>query len=585
MTTERHRKQPNAAINNGGQLGSPNGLKIIPIGGLGEIGKNTMAIMYGNDMILVDAGLAFPSEDMLGVDIVLPDISFIKEHASKLKALLITHGHEDHIGGVPQILREVDCPVIYGPALALGLLEEKFKEYGLEDRTVMRQVRPRQIVKVGCFNVQFIRCTHSIADSFSLIIHTPVGAVVHTGDFKFDFTPVDGEQYDIASLAAAAEDGILALLSDSTNTERAGHTPSERSVWKKLDEVFANAKKRIIVTTFASNVHRIRQILQAAIKYDRKVAILGRSMLNLANISRELGYMTFPDGLIIRVEETVNLPHDKVVILTTGSQGEPLSALSRIARDEHKQIKIARGDTVIVSATPIPGNERSIANTINKLFVRGAEVIYGRDSGVHVSGHACREEQKLMINLCKPKYFIPIHGEFRMLVKHAELAVECGVARENTFVLENGDVLELRKDGGAKIGSIDAGIVLIDSNGSWEIHWQTVEERLLLAEDGVVNIVLTLTKERDIVAGPDISIRGLILPRGVLPEDFINQLKVDVTEILQNKAVLSKLSGDDLRQYVLGAINKHFAQNMKLTPLVQLLIQEVSFSRNNIPAR
>lgn len=584
MTPERSRKQPNVAPNNGGQLGSANGLKIIPIGGLGEIGKNTMAIMYGNDMILVDAGLAFPSEDMLGVDIVLPDISFIKEHAGKLRALLITHGHEDHIGGVPQILREVDVPVIYGPALALGLLEEKFKEYGLEDRTVMRQVRPRQTVKVGCFTVQFIRCTHSIADSFSLIIHTPVGALVHTGDFKFDFTPVDGEQYDIASLVAAAEEGILALLSDSTNTERAGHTPSERSVWKKLDEVFANAKKRIIVTTFASNVHRIRQILQAAIKYDRKVAILGRSMLNLANISRELGYMTFPDGLLIRVEETVNLPRDKVVILTTGSQGEPLSALSRIARDEHKQIKIERGDTVIVSATPIPGNERSIANTINKLFVRGAEVIYGRDSGVHVSGHACREEQKLMINLCKPKYFIPIHGEYRMLVKHADLAVECGVARENTFVLENGDVLELRKDGGQRIGTIDAGIVLIDSNGSWEIHWQTVEERLLLAEDGVVNIVLTLTKERDIVAGPDISIRGLILPRGVLPEDFINQLKTDVTEILQNKAALTKLSGEDLRQYVLGAINQHFALKLKATPLVQLLIQEVSFSRNNIPA-
>jgi ribonuclease J len=583
VSTERTAKQ--GVGNSGGQLGSPNGLKIVPIGGLGEIGKNTMAIMYGNDMILVDAGLAFPSEDMLGVDIVLPDISFIKEHSSKLRALLITHGHEDHIGGVPQILRDVDVPVIFGPALALGLLEEKFKEYGVEDRTVLRQVRPRQTVKAGCFSIQFIRCTHSIADSFSLIIHTPVGTVVHTGDFKFDFTPVDGEQYDIASLTAAAEDGILALLSDSTNTERAGHTPSERSVWKKLDEVFANAKKRIIVTTFASNVHRIRQIIQAAIKYDRKVAILGRSMLNLATISRELGHMTFPDGLIIRVDETVNLPLDKVVILTTGSQGEPLSALSRIARDEHKQIKIARGDTVIVSATPIPGNERSIANTINRLFVRGAEVIYGRDSGVHVSGHACREEQKLMINLCKPKFFVPIHGEFRMLVKHAELATECGVPKENTFVLENGDVLELRKDGGQKIGAIDAGVVLIDSNGSWEIHWQTVEERLLLAEDGVVNIVLTLSKDREVVAGPDISIRGLILPRGVLPEDFLSRLKEDVLDILKNKTVLSKLQGDDLRQYVLGAINKHFAQNLRSTPLVQLLIQEVSFSRKNIPAR
>jgi ribonuclease J len=471
-------------------LGAQNSLKIIPLGGLGEIGKNTMAIMYGDDMMLVDAGLAFPSEDMLGVDIVLPDISFLKEHQSKLKGLAVTHGHEDHIGGVPNIVRAVDLPVIYGPALALGLLEEKFKEEGLEGRTIMRQVRPRQQVKIGCFNVQFIRCTHSIADSYSLIIRTPIGTLVHTGDFKFDFTPVDGEQYDIASLTAAAEEGILLLMSDSTNTEREGYTPSERSVWKKLDEVFANAKKRIIVTTFASNVHRIRQILQAAVKYDRKVAILGRSMLNLADISRTLGYMTFPDGLLMKVDEVSQLPPEKVVVLTTGSQGEPLSALSRIARDEHKQIKVQPGDTVIVSATPIPGNERSIANTINNLFMRGAEVIYGRDAGVHVSGHACREEQKLMINLCKPKFFMPIHGEYRMLVKHAQLATECGVEADNTFVMENGDVLELFKDRGQKLPRIKSGIILIDSNGSWEIDAQTVEERMTLAQDGVVNVAV-----------------------------------------------------------------------------------------------
>jgi ribonuclease J len=557
------------------QLGSPAGLKIIPLGGLGEIGKNTMAIMYGNDMILVDAGLAFPSEDMLGVDIVLPDISFLKENQAKLKALLITHGHEDHIGGVPQIVAAVDLPVIYGPALALGLLEEKFKEEGLEGRTVMRQVKPRQQVKVGCFTVQFIRCTHSIADSYSLIIHTPVGTLVHTGDFKFDFTPVDGELYDIASLTAAAEEGILLLMSDSTNTEREGYTPSERTVWKKLDEVFQNAQKRIIVTTFASNVHRVRQILQAAVKYDRKVAILGRSMLNLAGIARELGYMTFPDGLLMKVEEINQLPLDRVVILTTGSQGEPLSALSRIARDEHKQIKIVPGDTVIVSATPIPGNERSIANTINNLSIRGAEVIYGRDAGVHVSGHACREEQKLMINLCRPKFFMPLHGEYRMLVKHAELAVECGVAKENTFVMENGDVLELFKDKGQNIGRIKAGIILVDSNRSWRIDYQIVEERLLLADDGVVNIAITVGPEKQIIAGPDISMRGLLLPRNLSPDDFLEQLRNDVVELLSDRKTVAKLKGDDLRAFLLGAINKHFSENFRSTPLVQLLIQEV----------
>jgi ribonuclease J len=567
-------------------LGATNSLKIIPLGGLGEIGKNTMALMYGNDMMLVDAGLAFPSEDMLGVDIVLPDISFLKEHESKLKGLAVTHGHEDHIGGVPNIVGAVNLPVIYGPALALGLLEAKFKEEGLEDRTVMRRVKPRQRVKIGCFDVQFIRCTHSIADSYSLVIRTPVGAVVHTGDFKFDFTPVDGEQYDIASLAEAAEEGILCLLSDSTNTEREGYTPSERTVWKKLDEVFANAKKRIIVTTFASNVHRIRQIMQAAIKYDRRVAILGRSMQNLADISRELGYMKFPDGLLVRVEETPNLPLDKVVVLTTGSQGEPLSALSRIARDEHKQIKIQQGDTVIVSATPIPGNERSIANTINNLFLRGANVIYGRDAGVHVSGHACREEQKLMINICKPKFFMPVHGEYRMLVKHAQLATECGVPAENTFVMENGDVLELTKDKGQTLGRIKSGIILIDSIGSWEIDAQTVEERIALSQEGVVNVAVTLSPNKDVLAGPDVSIRGLLLPREVPPEDFLLQLKADITEIVNaERQQLQNLSRADLRHYLIGAINRHFQDTLKMRPLVQLLVQEVRKESDAITPR
>lgn len=558
-------------------LGAPNSLKIIALGGLGEIGKNTMAIMYGDDMMLVDAGLAFPSEDMLGVDIVLPDITFLKENQSKLKGLAITHGHEDHIGGVPHIVQNVELPVIYGPALALGLLEEKFKEEGLEGRTIMRAVKPRQQVKIGCFTVQFIRATHSIADAYSLVIRTPIGTIVHTGDFKFDFTPVDNEQYDIASLTAAAEEeGILLLMSDSTNTERPGYTPSERTVWKKLDEVFANAKKRIIVTTFASNVHRIRQIMQAAIKYERKVAILGRSMLNLAGISRELGYMKFPDGLLIKVEEIPSYPPEKVVVLTTGSQGEPLSALSRIARDEHKQIKIQPGDTVIVSATPIPGNERSIANTINNLFMRGADVIYGRDAGVHVSGHACREEQKLMINLCKPKFFLPIHGEYRMLVQHAALATECGVAAENSFVIDNGEVLEIWKDRGEKTGKIKSGIILIDNNGSWEINSQTLEERLVLAQEGVVNVAITFAPNRQVLAGPDIAMRGLLLPRGVVPEDFLLQLKVDITELIKaENAQLAPLQGADLRSYLLGVVNKYFEESVKMRPLVQLLIQEV----------
>ncbi len=534
-----------------------------------------MAISYGNDMILVDAGLAFPSEEMLGVDLVLPDIGFLIENQDKLKGLVVTHGHEDHIGGIPFILKEMPIPVIYAPALAVGLLEGKLKEVGLSDRTVMRKVRPRQQVKIGCFTVEFVRCTHSIADSFSLIIHTPVGILVHTGDFKFDFTPVDGEQFDIASLAAAAEEGVLLLMSDSTNTEREGYTPSERTVWRKLNEVFSNAKQRIIVTTFASNVHRIRQVLQAALKYDRKVAILGRSMLNLAGIARELGYMTFPDGLLVPIDQVKNMPQDKVVILTTGSQGEPLSALTRIANDEHKQIKVIPGDTVIISATPIPGNERSVANTINELFLRGADVIYGRDAGVHVSGHACREEQKLMINICQPKVFMPIHGEYRMLVRHAELAAECGVAANNCFVLENGEVLELTKDKAQKAGRVKSGVILIDSSRAWQIDDQIVDERRHLAEDGLVTIGLSLDHKGSTLSNPEVAIRGLILPRGVPAEEFVLSIQKEVKSILSDRDRISKLSGEDLHAYLIGAINRYFVEKFKAKPLVQVVLHQI----------
>lgn len=550
-------------------------LKIIPLGGLGEIGKNTMAISYGDDIILVDAGLAFPSEDMLGVDLVLPEITYLVENQDKLRGLAITHGHEDHIGGIPFILKEIPIPMIYGPALAIGLLEGKLKEYGLSDRTALATVRPRQRVKIGCFEVEFIRCTHSIADSFSLIIRTPVGTLVHTGDFKFDFTPVDGEQFDIASLSNAAEEGILLLMSDSTNTERPGYTPSERTVWRRLNEVFSSAKQRIIVTTFASNVHRVRQVMRAAMRYDRKVAILGRSMLNLANIARELGYMSFPDGLLIPVEQVNDYPGDRVVILTTGSQGEPMSALTRIANDEHKQIKIIPGDTVVISATPIPGNERSVANTINALFLRGADVVYGRDSGVHVSGHACREEQKLMLNLTKPKFFMPIHGEYRMLVGHGELATECGVHPNNVFIMENGDVLEITRDKGRKADRVKAGIVLIDSNREWQLDSEIIEERRRLAEDGLVSVVVSLDDDRKILSGPDISIRGVILPRGVPAEELVLRVQDQVKGILKDRKTLGKLGADDIASYLKGALKHYFTKEMRAQPLVQVQVNHV----------
>lgn len=549
-----------------------NTLKIIALGGLGEIGKNTMVVSYGDDMILIDAGLAFPSEDMLGVDLVLPDIGFLIENCDKLRGLVVTHGHEDHIGGIPHILKEISIPVIYGPALALGLLEGKFNEYGVSDKTTLKSVRPRQRVRVGCFEIEFVRCTHSIADSYSLIIRTPVGTIIHTGDFKFDFTPVDGELFDIASLANAAEEGILLLMSDSTNTERPGFTPSERTVWHKLNEVFANARQRIIVTTFASNVHRIRQVLQAALKYDRRVAILGRSMLNFANIARDLGYMSFPDGLLIPVELVNELPVDRVVILTTGSQGEPMSALTRIANDEHKQIRVVPGDTVVISATPIPGNERLVANTINALFLRGADVVYGRDSGVHVSGHACREEQKLMLNICKPKFFMPIHGEYRMLVRHAALAVECGVHPDNVFVMENGEVLEIIKDRCRKSERVKSGLVLIDQNREWQLDEEIIKQRRHLAEDGLITVVALLDETHKVVGGPDVFIRGVILPRGVPAEEFVIKVQEKVKDVLSNQKSVQNLNERDLGDFLQGALSRYFETEMKTQPLVQIQV-------------
>jgi len=550
-------------------------VKVIPLGGLGEIGKNTMVLSCGEDIILIDAGLGFPSDDMPGVDLVLPDLTYLIENKKSIEALMITHGHEDHIGGIPNLLKNVTVKDIYGPALALGILEGKLREYGLEGLTNLHKVHPRQRVQAGCFNVEFVRCTHSIADSFSLVIRTPVGNIVHTGDFKFDFTPVDGEQFDIASLTAAAQEGVLLLMSDSTNTERPGFTPSERTVWKKLSEVFANAKGRIIVTTFASNMHRIRQVLEVAMQYDRQVAILGRSMLNIADLGRQLGYMKYPDGLLVTADGVNNLAPDKVVILTTGSQGEPLSALSRIANNEHKQIKIRPGDTVVISSTPIPGNERSVANTINALSVRGAEVIYGRDAGVHVSGHGCQEEQKLMINLCRPKFFVPIHGEYRMLVKHTELAVECGIPEENTFVMENGEVLSLTAETGIKDGRVPAGIILIDSSRAWEINEQIIAERRDIARDGLVTIALTLSEDYSQIYSFDCNQKGLILLDNTKAEKITSQLESLVKSLLNKYKNRPSNQKSSCQVYLQAAIREFLTEKYKIEPFTQIVIHRL----------
>lgn len=484
-------------------------LKIIPLGGLHEIGKNTCVFEYGEDIILLDAGLAFPTDGMHGVNIVLPDTTYLRENRHKIKGMIVTHGHEDHIGGIAFHLKQFDIPVIYGPRLAMALLQGKLEEAGVAGATELRTVRPRDIVRLGAhFFVEFIRNTHSIADSFTVIIHTPIGAVVHTGDFKIDHTPVDGEHFDLQKLAEHGEKGILCLISDSTNSEIPGHTPSERSVFPNLDRVFSQAQGRLFVTTFASSVHRVNMILELAQKHNRIVSVVGRSMLNVIAHARNLGYIKCPDSLFQPLKSINSYPDEKVVILTTGSQGEPMAALSRIANQEHRQLKIRAGDTVVFSANPIPGNTISVVNIIDKLMIQGAKVIYGRDQGIHVSGHGCQEDQKLMLALTRPKFFLPVHGEHRMLVKHAQTAQSMGIPAENMLIINNGDVIELTPNSLRVSDKVPAGIELVD--GSGVVHAHVLEERQRLAEDGIVTVALSIDWQGQLLTQPAVHLRGVV---------------------------------------------------------------------------
>jgi len=486
-------------------------LKIIPLGGLHEIGKNTCVFEYADEIILLDAGLAFPTDGMHGVNIVLPDTTYLRENNHKIKGMIATHGHEDHIGGIAFHLKQFDIPVIYGPRLAMALLGDKLEEAGVADRTELRTVRPRDMVRIGkYFLVEYIRNTHSIADSFSVAIHTPLGVVIHTGDFKFDFTPVDGEFFDIQRLAEHGEKGVLCLISDSTNSEIPGHTPSERSVFPNLDRCFSQAEGRLLVTTFASSIHRISMLLELAKKHGRSVAILGRSMLNLIAHARNLGYIKCDDGLFVPLNQVNKLADNKALILTTGSQGELMAAMTRIARREHKQIQIRPGDTVVFSANPIPGNTIAVVNTIDKLMMQGAKVIYGRDKGIHVSGHGAQEDQKLMLALTKPKFFLPVHGEHRMLVKHSETAQSMGVPAENMVIINNGDVVELTQDSIRVAGKVKSGIELVDSSRSGVVHDRVLKERQQLAGDGIVTVAATVGLNGALMAKPEIHLRGVV---------------------------------------------------------------------------
>jgi ribonuclease J len=486
-------------------------LKIIPLGGLHEIGKNTCIFEYDDEIILLDAGLAFPTDGMHGVNIVLPDMTYVRENRHKIKGMIVTHGHEDHIGGIAFHLKQFEIPVIYGPRLALAMLEGKLEEAGVRDRTELRSVKPRDTVRIGKnFLVEYIRNTHSIADSFTVAIHTPLGVVIHTGDFKFDHTPVDGEHFDLQRLAEHGEKGVLCLLSDSTNSEIPGFTPSERSVYPNLDRAIAQASGRIFITTFASSVHRINMILELAKKHNRVVAVVGRSMLNLIAHARNLGYIKCEDSLLKPLNAIRNLPNEQVLILTTGSQGETMSAMTRIAKKEHQHIRIREGDTVVFSANPIPGNTIAVVNVIDKLMMQGAKVIYGRDKGMHVSGHGCQEDQKLMLSLTRPKFFVPVHGEHRMLVKHSETAQSVGVPKENMLLIDNGDVIELTANSLRVAGKVPAGLELVDISGSGMVSAKVLQERQKMAEEGLVTVAAAIDWNGKLMARPEIHLRGVV---------------------------------------------------------------------------
>ena len=486
-------------------------LKIIPLGGLHEVGKNITVFEYEDEIIVVDCGLSFPEDDMLGIDLVIPDISYLVKNQEKIKGMIITHGHEDHIGSIPYFLKQINIP-IYAPRLAVGLIKNKLEEHKLLRSTKLVEVVQGQTISLGkYFNVEFIRSTHSIPDSVMLAITTPVGTILHTGDFKMDYTPIDGKMMDLGRIAELGNQGILALMSDSTNAERKGFTMSESSVGEVFDKLFIHCTKRIVVATFASNVHRVQQIVNAAVKYGRKIAVCGRSMINMITTARELGYIDCPEDLFIDIDMIGTYNDEQLVIITTGSQGETMSALTRMAAGEHKKVKITPNDLVIISANPIPGNEKFVSKVIDDLMQIGAEVVYSALADVHVSGHACQEEQKLMIALTKPKYFIPVHGEYRQLMAHAETAASMGIQPKNILLMSNGRILEIDRDEAKFNGTVQSGRVLVDGLGVGDVGNVVLRDRQHLSQDGLIIIVLTMDSNTgEVVAGPDVISRGFV---------------------------------------------------------------------------
>ncbi|MCQ4087245.1 ribonuclease J [Saccharibacillus sp. JS10] len=550
-------------------------LTIFALGGVGEIGKNMYVVQYEDDIVVIDAGLKFPEEDMLGIDLVIPDISYLTENRDKVKAIIITHGHEDHIGGLPYVMKHLNVP-LYATKLTLGLIENKLREANLLGETKRILINADSELKLGSsLTATFFKTNHSIPDSVGVCIETPEGNVVHTGDFKFDHTPVNDEFADLQRMAEIGQKGVLALLSDSTNAEKPGFTPSERNVGVVLEEIFRKARQRVVVATFASNVHRIQQVVNAAIATDRKIVVIGRSMVNVVAIASELGYLEIPEGMIIEPEEINRIGADRVAILCTGSQGEPMSALSRMARSTHRKVDILPGDTVIIAATPVPGNEKYVGRTIDALFRLGAEVIYsGSNKGVHVSGHGSQEELKLMLNLMRPKFFIPIHGEYRMLRKHAQLGESVGVDPDNIFLIDIGDTVEIQNGEARKAGKVSSGNVLIDGLGVGDVGNIVLRDRKLLSQDGILVVVVTLSKQDGrIVSGPDIISRGFVYVRE--SEGLLDEANRVVTSTLQRLMSENVNEWASLKSGVKDSLGRFLFDQTRRRPMILPIIMEV----------
>ncbi len=548
-------------------------IKITPLGGLHEIGKNMTVFEYGSDLLILDAGLAFPDDDMLGIDMVIPDITYLQKHKNRIRGIILTHGHEDHIGAIPYVLKEFNVPV-FGTKLTLGILKNKLEEHGILNSTKLNVISPGATFTLGDFKVEFIRSNHSIADAVAVAFHTPAGTILHTGDFKIDSTPIDGEMIDLGRIGELGKDGVLLLMSDSTNAERKGYTMSERTVGATFDNVFENCTKRIFVATFASNIHRVQQIINAAVKYGRKVAVSGRSMENVLAAAIELGYMDIPKNTLIKLDEISRYPKEQLVIITTGSQGETMSALSRMAFSGHKKVNIEADDLVIISASPIPGNEKAISNVINELLKHGAEVIYESLADVHVSGHACQEELKIILALAKPKYFMPVHGEFKHLSRHRDLALQMGMDSKDIFMMENGHVLEVSKQGAKVTGIVPSGRVLVDGLGVGDVGSIVLRDRKHLSEDGLIVVVMTIDHvSQTVVAGPDIISRGFVYVRE--SEDLMESMRLKTADIVNTCLENNTLDWASLKSHVKNELGAFIFGKTKRKPMILPVIMDI----------